>query len=188
MEPEWLSYQEVANRLGVTPEAARSRAKRLGWRRQMGNDGRALVLAALEPRPPGDRPVTGPSPGGRKAVDPALLIALEGHVATLKAELEHRDAEIDTLKAELGTRNSELVAANTRASEESAKTAQAIAAFEAHNATLKADVDKLEGLLGGERERADRSIRAFEQLAERLEAMAAAKRPPPWWRWLRGAG
>jgi hypothetical protein len=138
MEPEWLSYQEVANRLGVTPEAARSRAKRLGWRRQMGNDGRALVLAALEPRPPGDRPVTGRSPPGRKAVDPALLIALEGHVATLKAELDHRDAEIDTLKAELGTRNSELAAANTRASEESAKTAQAIAAFESLAQRLEA--------------------------------------------------
>jgi hypothetical protein len=50
MEPEWLSYQVVADRLGITPEAARSRAKRLGWRRQTGNDGRALVLVALEPR------------------------------------------------------------------------------------------------------------------------------------------
>jgi hypothetical protein len=30
-------------------------------------------------------------------------------------------------------------------------------------------------------------IAAFESLAQRLEAMAAAKRPP-WWRWLRGAG
>jgi hypothetical protein len=130
MEPEWLSYAEVADRLGVTPEAARSRAKRLGWRRQMGNDGRALVFAALEPRPAGDEPATPRSPPGRKAVDPALLTALEGHVATLKAELEHRDAEIDTLKAELGPRNSELVAANARAGEESAKTAQAIAAFE----------------------------------------------------------
>jgi hypothetical protein len=65
MEPEWLSYQEVADRLGVTPEAARSRAKRLGWRRQMGNDGRALVLAASEPRPPGDHPMTARSEGGR---------------------------------------------------------------------------------------------------------------------------
>jgi hypothetical protein len=83
MEPEWLSYQEVADRLGVTPEAARSRAKRLGWRRQMGNDGRALVLVALEPRPPGDGPVTPRS----KAVDPALVTALESHIKTLQEEL-----------------------------------------------------------------------------------------------------
>ena len=59
------SYVEVADRLGITPEAARSRAKRLGWRRQLGNDGRAIVLAALEPRPPGDAPVTARAQGGR---------------------------------------------------------------------------------------------------------------------------
>jgi DNA-directed RNA polymerase specialized sigma24 family protein len=56
MEPEWLSYQEVADRLGITPEAARSRAKRLGWRRQLSNVGRAMVLVALEPRPASDQP------------------------------------------------------------------------------------------------------------------------------------
>ncbi len=108
MEPEWLSYQEVADRLGVTPEAARSRAKRLGWRRQMGNDGRALVLVALEPRPPGDQPVTPRSSPGRKAVDPALVTALESHIKTLQGDNE-------TLKEQLAA--------------EQAKTSQAITAF-----------------------------------------------------------
>jgi hypothetical protein len=86
-----LSYQEVANRLGVTPEAARSRAKRLGWRRQMGNDGRTLVLAALEPRPPRDAR----SSPGRKAIDPELVIALEAHVETLKAHSSPRPSAGD---------------------------------------------------------------------------------------------
>jgi len=108
MEPEWLSYQEVADRLGVTPEAARSRAKRLRWRRQMGNDGRALVLVALEPRPPGDQPMTPRLPPGRKAVDPALVTALESHIKTLQGDNE-------TLKEQLAA--------------EQAKTSQAIAAF-----------------------------------------------------------
>jgi hypothetical protein len=35
-------------------------------------------------------------------------------------------------------------------------------------------------------QRADRAITAFEQLAQQLEAIAAAKRPS-WWRWLRFA-
>jgi hypothetical protein len=74
-------------------------------------------------------------------------------------------------------------------------------ALEAHNATLKADIEKLEALLASERERADkaiagfeallrteseradRAIAAFESLAQRLEAMAAAR---PWWRRLVG--
>jgi hypothetical protein len=108
MEPEWLSYQEVADRLGVTPEAARSRAKRLRWRRQMGNDGRALVLVALEPRAPCDGSMTPRSSPGRKAVDPALVTALENHIKTLQGDNE-------ALKEQLAA--------------EQAKTSQAIAAF-----------------------------------------------------------
>jgi hypothetical protein len=58
-----------------------------------------------------------------------LIAALEGHVATLKVEREHRGAEIDTHKAQLaGT--------ETRDSEEAARTTAAIAAFDslAHQA------------------------------------------------------
>ena len=88
--------------------------------------------------------------------------ALEGHVATLKAELEHRAAEIDALRAQLAS-------AEARASDEAAKTGQAIAAVEAHNATLKADIEKIETLLAAERQRADKAIAAFESLAQRLK-------------------
>jgi hypothetical protein len=111
----WLSYAEVADRLGVTPEAARSRAKRLGWRRQLGNDGKALVWAALEPRPPGDGPVTPRSPPARKAVDPALVTALQAHNETLKGDIE-------ALRAQLELAGGELQA-------ERARTSAAISAF-----------------------------------------------------------
>jgi hypothetical protein len=77
-----------------------------------------------------------------------------------------------------------------------------IAALEAHVATLKADVETLKAQLanaegradetirasaaqlGLERARADKAIAAFESLAQRLEAMAEARRP--WWRRLVG--
>jgi hypothetical protein len=117
MEPEWLSYREVADRLGVTPEAARSRAKRLRWRRQTGNDGRALVLVALEPRPPGDHAVAARSPSGRKAVDPALVSALESYIKTLQGDIE-------ALKEQLSAVGADLVA-------ERARTEKAIEAFAA---------------------------------------------------------
>jgi len=115
MEPEWLSYAAVADRLGITPEAARSRAKRLGWRRQMSNDGRAKVLVALEPRPASDRPVTPRSSPGRKADADALAHALESHIKTLQGENE-------TLRQQLD-------AAEARAAAEAEKAARAIAAF-----------------------------------------------------------
>jgi hypothetical protein len=64
----------------------------------------------------------------------------------------------------------------------------AVAAVEAHNATLKADIEKIETLLAAERQRADKAIAAFESLAQRLEAMAAHA-IKPWWQWLlRSAG
>jgi hypothetical protein len=117
MEPEWLSYAAVADRLGITPEAARSRAKRLRWRRQMSNDGRALVLVALEPSQPGDQPVTPRSSPGRKADASALAHALESHIKTLQSENE--------------TLRQQLAAAEGRATQEAEKTSRAIAAFSA---------------------------------------------------------
>lgn len=97
---EWLTYAEVGDRLGITPEAARSRAKRLGWRRQLGNDGRAKVLTALTPRPPGDHPA---SPPGRKVATPdndQLIKALGDHVETLKLQLATAEAALAAERAQ----------------------------------------------------------------------------------------
>ena len=57
---EWLTYEQAAERLGVTPEAARQKAIRGRWQRSRGNDGKAVKLAygflrcvrtPFEPRP-----------------------------------------------------------------------------------------------------------------------------------------
>jgi len=106
MEPEWLTYAEVADRLGVTPEAARSRAKRLGWRRQTGNDGRALVLVALEPRPPGDPPMTPRSPPGRNQVH-AQIARLEGELAGVREALVEARARATVAESRLAAADSE---------------------------------------------------------------------------------
>ena len=160
MDGRWLTYKELAAELGASAEGARRRAQRGRWTRQRGNDGLARVLVP-EDALDGPRPVRAPSvrpdgAGNARAPDAPLVAALESHVATLKAELEHRAAELDALKAQLA-------AADASASE---------------------GIHKLEVQLAAERERADKAISAFERLAERLEAMAAAKRP--WWRRLAG--
>lgn len=55
---EWLTYAQAAERLGLSPEAVRHRARRAGWRTMPGNDGRTLVLipddevADIRPRAP----------------------------------------------------------------------------------------------------------------------------------------
>jgi hypothetical protein len=182
----WLTYQELADKLGVTVEGARRRVQRGRWARQTGNDGRARVRVpedvALERRPnvtpdvaPNVTPNVPPnvaanSAGGKSAPDGHLIAALEGHVETLKAELQYRAAEIEALKAKLA--------------DEAARTGQAVAAVEAHVATLKADLAGAEARASEESAKTAQAIAAFESLAQRLEAMAAARRP--WWRRLTG--
>jgi hypothetical protein len=90
-EPQWLTYSEAAERLNVSPHAVRMRANRFGWRKQMGNDGKARVLVSLEPRSPDERPPTTRSSASQKAADPALVEALEAHVETLKATRRRDD-------------------------------------------------------------------------------------------------
>ena len=166
MDGQWLSYQEAARRLGVTAASVRRRAQRARWPRQRGNNGLALVMVPDDVLSAPRELVAGDVAGDVAPDSAGTIAALEGHVATLKAELEHRGAEIDTLKTELGTRNSDLAAERERAD-------KVINGFEA--------------LLRTESERADRAIAAFESLAQRLEEMAAAKRPA-WRRWLGLAG
>lgn len=48
MAVEWLTYAELGNRIGISPEAARQRAMRLKLRRQVGNDGKARIAVDFE--------------------------------------------------------------------------------------------------------------------------------------------
>jgi hypothetical protein len=86
-----MTYTEAAARLGVTPEAVRRRAFRSQWARQPGNDGRTRV------RVPDDAPVTR-SPTARPDA-PALVLALEAHIATLKTDIERLTAELASERA-----------------------------------------------------------------------------------------
>ena len=152
-----MTYAEAAERLNVSPHAVRARATRNGWRRQLGNDGRARVLVALEPRSP-DEPLMSPrSSPARKAVDPALVTALESHIKTLQGENE-------ALKEQLAT-------AEARADKQTAE-------FAARDTERVAD-------LAAERARTEKAINAFADLARQLNALAAS-RARPWWRRLAG--
>ena len=88
-----MTYGEAAVRLGVTPEAVRRRAFRSNWARQPGNDGRTRV------RVPDDAPVTRSSTALPDT--PALVLALEAHIATLKTDIERLTTELAGERAEL---------------------------------------------------------------------------------------
>jgi hypothetical protein len=130
MTDEWLTYAQAAERLNLTVEAVRLRALRGRWQKTIGNDKRPRVRLpegwSNDGRTTDERRERKPRNDGRttveRTVDPALVTALEGHVQTLKADVER-------LEALLAAERARTEAAEGRASEESAKTAQAIAAL-----------------------------------------------------------
>jgi len=148
MEGEWLTYEQAAERLNVSPEAVRQKAIRGRWQRTIGNDRRALIrlpdgwpngVRTVSERP-NKRPVRTPF---ERMSDALLIKTLEAHVETLKQQL---------------------AAAEARAEKQAAESAAELAA---------------------ERARSEKAIEAFAALAERLDALAAA-RSRPWWRRLVG--
>ena len=163
----WLTYQEAGDRLGVSAEAARAKAARKRWRRQIGNDGLARVWlpgdlpVTTRARGSGDQPMTPRSPPGRKPSDTLLIKSLETHVEALKAQLAGDRGELVGMREALAEARARADAADARSVE-------------------------LSSALAAEKARADRAIEAFASLADRLDALAAEHTQRPWWRRLVG--
>ena len=87
MSIESLTYAELGDRLGASPEAARSLARRLRLPRRPGNDGKVRItvdLAEIQYKPLPARP-----PGGHRTETDGLkarIEQLEGELARLEVE------------------------------------------------------------------------------------------------------
>jgi hypothetical protein len=164
MDGQWLTYTEAAARLGVTPEAVRRRAFRSQWARQPGNDGRTRV------RVPEDAPVTR-SPTARPDA-PALVLALEAHIATLKADIERLTAE---LAGERAARQAELAGERAARQADQEQHRERLAAERTARQTdqehaAARQVDQEQQLTA--RAAADRATAELVELARRLAAIA----------------
>jgi hypothetical protein len=110
MPEQWLNYTQLAGHWHMSPEAARTRARRGRFQRRTGNGGQTEVLIDTDAPAPRVRP---PRSGGQSRANlppptPATetpptattmaLEALQGHIDTLKAEL----AKAEALAAERG--------------------------------------------------------------------------------------
>jgi hypothetical protein len=159
-----LTYAEMAEALKITPESANRLARRKRWPRVKGNDGRTRVAMPEEALVRQDSPPVSPtgSPPDK------LIKALEAHVATLKEQLAAAEARIDKQAGDLA--------------EYDRAYAAGLAAERAKAERVSAE---FAGELKAEREQTAKAIAAFASLAERLDALAAA-RSRPWWRRLAG--
>jgi len=118
MAETWLTYADLAKALAITPEAARQKAIRGRWRRQRGNDGKALVLVDVEAEKATHSPRRRPDEqlAGRPD-DPRTIAALESHIATLKGNIakaeaftEQQHGEVEATRKRLDEMVAELVA------------------------------------------------------------------------------
>lgn len=93
-----LTYVQLSERVGMTPEGARMLARRRHWQIVKGNDGKAVVVvddAELVVRPAGR---SGGRPDGRSGGQPTDTTGLErvlrGRIAELEATADQRAAEL----------------------------------------------------------------------------------------------
>jgi hypothetical protein len=94
----WLTYDELAERLGIERESARQHVKRKRWARRPGNDGKVRIGVpdeVLNPGSEGDTvapadPVQDPAPPQVQlpAHDPGVTEVLTRHIERLEVALE----------------------------------------------------------------------------------------------------
>jgi hypothetical protein len=93
MSTESLTYSELGDRLGASPEAARSLARRLQLTRKPGNDGKMRVIVDLAEIQ--YTPLSARSPGGQQADIDGLKVRIK----QLQAELAKLELEKQCLEA-----------------------------------------------------------------------------------------
>jgi hypothetical protein len=102
----WLNYSNAAALLGMTPESLRQRARREHWRKQMSNEGKALVLVPIDAarNTAGDAPPDAP---GDAAVVRPVTRPKSDPVAAYLARIKELEARADELRRELDQARSE---------------------------------------------------------------------------------
>jgi hypothetical protein len=155
MSVEALTYAALCTRLKISPEAARSLAKRRRLPRSLSDDGKALVSVDLAeirhtPRPPRGRQAGNIAVAAKIEALNAEIARLEAGAADHRADFERERERADRLTVELLQAAAETMAAN-----------EATARLEGEVADLRT------------RGRAGGSIDSHGQAARRLGHLAA---------------
>jgi len=99
MSAEWMTYKQVAEKLGIKPHSARMRAKRNQWQTRTRNDtGATEVLIDLDELRPSKK---GAHTKASREADTPANSDLKAHIADLQTQLEIKDQQISDLQANL---------------------------------------------------------------------------------------
>jgi hypothetical protein len=182
MAEEWLSYNDLGERLGISSEAARQKAIRYRWRRRMNNFGKAEVLVDLievreqmerfPPRKSKDEQTFDErgTPEDHQS-DAQTFAALDAHIETLKAMVAKAEAIAERERERADNERSRADVERGRADQ------------------LQERVEELlieRAKISDQQQEAVRSLeKQIEDLRITMEARAADARRP-WWRRLAG--
>jgi hypothetical protein len=164
----WLTYDELAARLGIERESARQQVKRKRWARQNGNDGKVRIAVPEEALSTKSEPGTEggtdpvpepvPHPGQGPVLEPGLSAVLSRHIERLEAQLEDalkRVADRDQIAAQRDL--------------------------------ISAQVDALRSMLDTEKQRTEEWKAVADRFATQAENLTAAQAQRGWWPWRRRA-
>jgi hypothetical protein len=165
MPVELLTYQALAERLGISAEAARALAKRLHLPRRPSNDGKALVAVDLSEIQHKPKPA-------RSSADH------QPDVGALKLKLEMLRIEVAKLEAAAAGNRADYERERERGDQLAALAAQRFLETDAVHKQLDAMVAELTAMA--------RLMTERETAADEVRAEFDAYRSRPWWRRLVG--
>jgi len=187
MPAEQLTYAQIAERLSVSPEAARAIVKRYRLPRSRSNDGK--TLAAIDLKEIRHKPLPARSPRGHRSVT--------GLVATLKARVAELEAELAQAEERSRGHRADFERERERADQQVTTQDRMVAELEALRSLLEAQ--QVETPITYRVPDTGRHEMARASIGSLLEAAQQAARPVTprtwremtWserWRWLRRTG
>lgn len=179
---EWLTYEQLAERLETTPRAAAQMARRRQWPRRFRDNGTPKVTLVL--MPPGFiKPVRKIVNASTRSTPDALQEAVQIVVGPLAAALDRQEQITRTLQATLDAARAEAAAAQL----ETAKARYDLERAASERAALEARIDELQKQLGiARQEGSDRGMwqataaARIEELQRQLKESHLPKRRLPW--------
>jgi hypothetical protein len=170
MSTVWLTYDELAERLGIERESARQHVKRKHWARQRGNDGKVRIGVPEEVLSTRSEPDT---EGGTEPVQAPVQPAVQdpGVTAVLTRHIERLEVQLEEALKRAGDRD-----------EVAKERDLLIAQIESLNDSTKIQVDALRSALAA----AERDRDRWHEVATAKPEQAAPSERRSWWRRLAG--
>jgi hypothetical protein len=181
-EQIWLTYRELGERLGISPDGARMKAKRNKWTATTDNEGSIRVCVPDSLLANSRTNVPARTTSERSGEVTNEIKALQAHIETLKQQVSDHAAERERLLTQLERQRADHDAALNASRDETGR--------------VKVDAEHIRGELDRERDHArdlasrlDTAHRAHGDEAAQLRQQIDALRTElarPWWRRLMG--